>query len=55
MTTHGPADFAGQHITVAGLGVSGISAARVLAASAHTSPSWTAATATSSAPPPPGN
>ncbi|MCX4633843.1 UDP-N-acetylmuramoyl-L-alanine--D-glutamate ligase [Streptomyces sp. RPA4-5] len=31
MTTHGPADFAGQHITVAGLGVSGISAARALA------------------------
>ncbi|WP_433859872.1 UDP-N-acetylmuramoyl-L-alanine--D-glutamate ligase [Streptomyces kronopolitis] len=35
MTTHdpagGPAGFAGQHITVAGLGVSGISAARALA------------------------
>ena len=31
MSTPSPADFAGQHITVAGLGVSGISAARALA------------------------
>ncbi|MFH8569653.1 UDP-N-acetylmuramoyl-L-alanine--D-glutamate ligase [Streptomyces sp. NPDC017993] len=31
MTAHDPQDFAGRHITVAGLGVSGISAARALA------------------------
>lgn len=31
MTTPGPVDFAGMHITVAGLGVSGVPAARALA------------------------